>query len=583
MDTTPQETPLLKRQSRGKKAVFFAILALVNTVAVSAVSVAWFITMNKKTDLRAFSGDLNVNIDKVTAYKYVYPYYEKSTDFIDYEASPSLKGYTIEDRALEEENGLSELTFAPVTSVTLGDPIDGSYSPNSSPSNGPRSVYFAEPYDLTFCLVGNSVFTGTTSNPWSNRTATYFPSAALPTTAKNVVLAAGAEFTLFDNVRCQRRVEVDPETGESTTYYDCKYFPMNALLAQEENGDSSSNASRFQLLPGGTGVKCLVSGIYNITYSSGALSLALSDRSDEAIIGNNILDPTKIKIDWSRGGSGYGSLNAYLPAAIKEQMTMVVFDVELSFVNANPVYAGLAVRRASNRSANSIYAYPGKYEDVEHNLDGYQVVNSTVYRNPLEASDFYAYYALFTATPFASPSSMWTRMHQKTNATDEAETPLFSRFGTTQDYQSSISCRLNLKDESDSATVPSSANLVSGRKYHCYIGVDYDYLHVPFFMNENRLGKTYMLDRDFGFYFFGNQLKAQKVSSPGDVRIISVGDTLQLTSDATTPATFISDNEDVATVDEDGLITAVSVGSANILVHAEGYLDATFALTVTEP
>jgi|GEM_PF-1176528 len=576
---TSEKSP---RQSRSKKAGLLAVLALVNTFAISAVSVAWFITVSKKTDFRAFSGDLNVNVDKVTAYKYVYPYYEKSTEFIDYEASPKLKGYTIEDRELEETNHLTDVTFAPVTNVTLDDPADGSYSPSDKPSNGPRSVYFNGSYDLTFCLVGNSLFTGVPSEPWSNHTATYFPSSALPTTTKNVVLSAGAEFTLFDNARCQSRSEVDPETGDPVTYYDCKYFPMTGLSPQNKDGSASSDTSCFQLLPGGVGVKCLKSGIYDITYSSGSLSLAMSDRNDDAIIGNNILDPTKIKIDYSRGDSGYDSLSAYLPTAIKQQMTMVVFDVELSFVNANPVAAGLLVRRADSALAPSVYAYPGKYEDLEHNVEGYHVVNTTVYRNPLLASDFYAFHALFTATPFATPTAMWARMHQKTNAVDEEDQPLFSRFGTSAEYKSALSCRLNLKDETDTATIPSSTDLVFGRKYHCYIGVDYDYLHVPYFMNEYRIGKTFMLDRDFGFHFVGNQLKAQKVTSPGDVRTITVGSTLQLTSDASTPARFESEDEAIATVDEHGLITAVSTGSTNIVVHAEGYLDATFTVTVTE-
>ena len=75
---------------------------------------------------------------------------------------------------------------------------------------------------------------------------------------------------------------------------------------------------------------------------------------------------------------------------------------------------------------------------------------------------------------------------------------------------------------------------------------------------------------------------AQKVTSPNDVHRIAVGDTLQLSSDATTTVTYESEDESIATVSDSGLVTAIAPGSVNISVKAEGYLDATFALTVSE-
>ena len=62
----------------------------------------------------------------------------------------------------------------------------------------------------------------------------------------------------------------------------------------------------------------------------------------------------------------------------------------------------------------------------------------------------------------------------------------------------SIDCTLRPKTNSDSTLVPVSAN---SQTYHCYIAIDYDYERMQFFVNQDRVGKTYLLDRDFGFYF----------------------------------------------------------------------------------
>ena len=585
MEEKGTENIVLKKKRLRKKVLIFASLAMVNTFSVSAVSLAWFMVMNQHTDINAFSGDLNVKIDKVTAYKYVYPYYEKSTDLVNYEATPALRGYTIEDRVLEEEQSLVDATFAPVAHISLAAPKGGTYSPTPSPSSplGPRNVYFSGESDFKFCLLGDATFTGTADTPWSNLTSVSLPSAAVPTTAKNVVIGEGAHFALFDNDTCIHSTTVDEETGESVEHYDCKYFPGTSIQARNAEGTPSEDAARFRLIDGGAAIECLKSGIYDVTYhGEDGLTISLSGRSDEAIIGNNILDPTMIKIDWAAGGTGYDSLNAFLPTAIQGQKTMVVFDVELTYVNANPVAAGLTVKRAETKSSQSIYNFSNLYADTTHNLDGYQVTPTSVTRNPLDASDFYAFRATLARTPYATPAEMMAALHLKTDAVDERDEAVFSRFGLTADYQKSLPCRVMPKEAGGSISIPAASDLDVGTKYHCYIGVDYDHLHVPYFLNENRIGKTYMLDRDFGFYFYGAQLKAQKVTSPNDVHRIAVGSTLQLTSDALVAPSYFSDDEPVATVSQTGLITAVSAGTANIVIKAEGYLDATFEVTVSE-
>ena len=71
-------------------------------------------------------------------------------------------------------------------------------------------------------------------------------------------------------------------------------------------------------------------------------------------------------------------------------------------------------------------------------------------------------------------------------------------------YDKTIDCTLHGKELDDSIIVEPSA---SDNIYHCYIVIEYDYEHCVYFLDKNRLGKTYYLDRDFGFHFSGIQHK----------------------------------------------------------------------------
>ena len=63
---------------------------------------------------------------------------------------------------------------------------------------------------------------------------------------------------------------------------------------------------------------------------------------------------------------------------------------------------------------------------------------------------------------------------------------------------------------------------------------------------------------------------------------VETGKTATITVTNTTGATFVSDKEDIATVDAAGVVTGVSMGSANIIVKKDGFYSAKVAVTVTE-
>ena len=177
---------------------------------------------------------------------------------------------------------------------------------------------------------------------------------------------------------------------------------------------------------------------------------------------------------------------------------MLILDVQIKYTNTNAIDAGLQIERNAAVSGVSIYNDSGKYNNTSKNLVGYV---DEQHRNALNASDFYSFYAVFTKTPYTAadpgdiPQTIWDDMHREGDEN-------FSKFQNDTSYDRVATCTLHPKDLDDSLVVP--GNIVDNI-YHCYIGIDYDYVYTRYFLYENRLGKTYLLDRDFGFHFTGTQ------------------------------------------------------------------------------
>lgn len=505
-----------KRKSL-KKFYAFAALTLANLFAASAASFAWFIYASQNTDIATVSGDLNVQIDKVTAYKYVYPYYTNSTTFINYDVtgpdSDYVKAYVIEDASV---TGAGSATS---TTITLGtnDSSSNRVAPSSNYASA-TTLYYEHVDDFRYYLMGDNTFTGVSENPWSALTATAFASkqniiGSEVAELYNIVISKGAEFVLFD----RSTIQAVPNT--SPVQNTCTYYTYDAITAD----------SPFAIEGEGTKIKCLKSGIYDFRFfydteaSKQKLTISKSaSRPDDAIIGNNMLDPTKITIDHAGGKYPGATLLQCLPQAIQEQKTMVVLDVELRYKNANKIKAGIKVQRSrppmipaeDPATAAHIYNLTNRYNNTTAHLTGYV---DSLHRNQLYASDFYAFYAEFAkggqdGNAYATPAAAWTAIHAKrTNAQTEGETPrdYFTRFKNDGDTYDSVISDYEMfatSGNEEDMQIPASAGAenLSGT-YHCYVAVDYDYARLPFFLNADRLGKTYVLDRDFGFHFTAEQ------------------------------------------------------------------------------
>lgn len=487
-----------KLTSRKGKIIGFSMLILGSVAAATMTTLAWFNLSTKESKIKMVSGDLNVDINKVFAYKYVYPYYKNSTEFIDYDSEGTVKKYVLEDHVLEyNSTKADDITISSDNAtISLGTKVRRSFTNNQNEATSlnvcvptvTSGIYAPE---FRYYLIGDGLFCGV-DNSWSLTDGYAFGLRENVTESKfaimdNIVVSAGSSFSLLEAYQVQENDQ---------TVYAYHYFPINSI---------AESASSFRIIDDngdeiGDRLLCLRSGIYTFTYSPNQLKIELrtseeGQRKDISVIANNLMDPTMITIDYngSVNKTTYPTIESYVPTAIYNQNTTVILDVELNFKNPNPVDANLQIER-TNATSNSIFNLANKYNDTTHNLVGYVDQN---HQNPLRASDFYNFYAVFTKTPYANSTAIWNGIHRVGDANSH-------KFLNGQTYDKTIDTTLNLKENDDSTTVAASG---TNNTYHCYIAIEYDYEHSLYFLDKNRLGKTYLLDRDFGFHFSGIQHK----------------------------------------------------------------------------
>ncbi len=458
-----------------KKTIGMIAVSIGNLAAITAGTFAWFVVYSRSTGLDVVSGDLEVEIDKISAYKYVYPFYDNSTEFVDYNGTGTVTKYVLQDTNYDEYT-----TTSSTCTITLGS-SDGSVSTNSAATHSQTSIYYGDTPNFRYYLIGDGTFNGVSNKDWYLSAGHAFAnvsdiSDSNSATLENVVVSEGSSFILFDK-------------NTISNNSACTYLTY------------SSTASNTCFSITDTKITCLQTGIYTFTYSTSGLTITTQSRDDDSIIGNNCMDPTMITVDYvgSANKSTYKTLASYVPTAIQRQNTMVILDVELKYNVANDVLAGLKIVRNVADPNKSIFNLEKKYNDTENNLKGYV---SDAERNALNASDFYSFFAVFTKTAITDGNSLYRAMHYPTNQ-EVNNTPIFSKFPNSAEFKTSVDCTLNLKENTDSLTIPANN---SDQTYHCYIGIEYDYEYSQYFLYEKRLGNTYLLDRDFGFYFTATQV-----------------------------------------------------------------------------
>ena len=474
-----------------RKVVGVFALAIGNLSSVFAISIAWFgmAQSGKDSDISMVSGDVTIKVKKVTAFKYVYPYYRDSTTFIDYDTDGSIKRYVLEDHTYDAdlETKYDEITVNRNDAVvTLGDKANGTFSHDGNGDLSATYIHYPHYDDFRYYLVGDSTFCGDANHAWSTNESISFENKSdasneKPIVVENVLVSAGSNFILFDR--------------KSVSNNTCKYLTYSAVTED----------SPFKILGNGTVLKCVRSGVYDFSYNG--TSISITKKNTNSAISNNSLDTTLINFTYDASEDikeTYGSLGNFMPVAVNEQNTMLILDVELDYQNVNAVQAGLKIERDTYKQSSSVMSFPNKYSDADHYKTDSEVI----------ASDFFSFYSVFSKTPYDTTSSdpdeneLWSAMHKNSNLSDADTNPAFAKFNTGGEYEPYIDCRLHNKTGLTVAT-PSDLTIPASSTeniYHCYIGIEYDYQYVMFFTNEYRLGKTYTLSRDFTFYFTGTQV-----------------------------------------------------------------------------
>lgn len=469
-------------KKKSKKPLGMMVMTLISLSSVSLATAAWFMVSTRNNTLQAVSGDMNINIQKISAYKYVYPYYQNSTELIDYgldgtEDVGTVKKYVIEDSSMTSASG-------PNTTAVTFDTPEVSESSFSTTNEGisKDKIYADERTSFRYYLVGDSTFNGYLGKDWCLSSAASFALQSVATDSetghailRNVPISLGSNFAFID--------------------YKSKYYYEPNIAANQN----------FAVNTDGKTITCLASGLYNFDFNGETLNITKQSSSGDMLIGNNIFDPTIVNIEWlamtEQEKSNYeNSVANYMADAIESQNTMIILDVELLLENKNPIEISIDILRDSV-SSKSVYslldsgsASTSCFDDQSKNTTGY--INDTN-QNSLRASDFNSYFAIIDDTVYPTYRALWDSLHKNQNSNDVTFTN-FNTKGNTYNTSSVMSVTNGIVPALEDETT-----------YHLYIGIDYDDEYAMYFYQGTRLGKHYVLDRDYSFY-----LKAtQKVNS----------------------------------------------------------------------
>lgn len=261
------------KKSQGKiKTILLSAMTIFALFSTMSAVFAWFVVVNPSTKIDTVTGDMSISLNKLSAIKYVYPFYPGSNDFIDYSKDGKLKTYVLNDSDVP-----TSLDNATIPSITKDV---------TNPSN---SCY----------LVGDSVFLGTNETPYSLSSGIILNSSADANTfsVKSVSLSVNSKFLLtdkegntfkFSNVTCSEDAFLNKE---NTFFLAKKAGFYDFIITKKETVG------------------------YDLTITS-------QSRDDASILGMTLFDPTYAKL--------YGMKEA---EAIYKQNTCLVYDVEISVKN----------------------------------------------------------------------------------------------------------------------------------------------------------------------------------------------------------------------------------------------------------
>ncbi len=238
-------------------------------------SFAWFLVVNPNSKLDTVSGDMSISFNKVSAERYVYPFYAQSNSFIDYSKDGSVKEYVLSD---------SNPTFT-TDAITV----------SNTPSASSNTKYY---------LVGNRAFVGLSDVSDFDFANAYILSAStdgLTFTAKDVTLSAGSQFVIVNQNGVIQELYSSSNPLVNGIEYDTTNHSYKVKTAMMVNFELKTADSTTETM---------------------SLKIEKESREDSAILGMTLFDPTLAKLN------GQDSADKY-PEAIYDQNTCLVYKVDV--------------------------------------------------------------------------------------------------------------------------------------------------------------------------------------------------------------------------------------------------------------
>lgn len=157
----------MKRLSSKGKVILLTFLTIFVLFTTCIASFAWFITVSPSAPMDTISGSMDIQISRVSAYRYVYPYFNSSNSYIDYTREGKVKEVVLKDTGSKTEDSLP-------TSI-------------SNPNN-----------DSSYHLVGNKTFLGDSSTEFSIASGLTFSGIEPNYELSDVTVSAGSIMTICD-------------------------------------------------------------------------------------------------------------------------------------------------------------------------------------------------------------------------------------------------------------------------------------------------------------------------------------------------------------------------------------------------
>lgn len=444
-------------------ATGFTILTLLTTMCATF---AWFLVPKPNVSLDTVSGDMSISLEKLSAYRYVYPFYKDSNSYIDY--SLDLNG---------NDKGKLKQFIIKNTDTEEIKPLDTIPNINTEGSYSKTALY----------LVGDSTFLGeSSSTEFALSSGVIFSSSTDATTftINDVNLSIGSHFTVARNdgsvVEFSSTTLDDEEMQYSNRHFTCKKAGIYNFSITRTSSSSSNSSYIYSI---------------EITYQS---------RDDESILGMTLFDPTYAILNGNKNNDTGRS------KAIYEQKTCLIYDIEIVVKNQTRNFTlSLDVKR------KALSDEQGKINENQYNLSKYVTFRCKEYEEGDNVSN------LFNQTFHYFDEDDSSYIYNKPDnygLTTDSDTNTTSSDSSTSDEESNIKTLVfNNKDETSlSLFKDKNPKSYSYEKtnFHFYIAVDYSPIAISYFFEENQLSKVYDLVRDYTFYFSSiQQISSTNLSS----------------------------------------------------------------------